>query len=157
MSIGGGGVPGSGRAVNTRVWSGRTVSSMRDEKKLQAFAGMLWGVRKRPFPTHYERGSVIRGDTLVAIAMSEGMRVTYAELESLVGRPQRTLQYVIRDLEDMGLVTSELSAADRRRRIVSLTDAGVRIFRGYVDYIEEKLRVLTEQGYGLPSDRGKRS
>jgi DNA-binding MarR family transcriptional regulator len=100
---------------------------------------------------------VIRGDTLLAIAMSEDMRVTYAELESLVGRPQRTLQYVIRDLEDMGLVTTELVPDDRRRRIVCLTDAGIRTFRSYVDYVEEKLRDLTEQGYGLPSDRNKRS
>ncbi|HET9149960.1 MAG TPA: winged helix DNA-binding protein [Alphaproteobacteria bacterium] len=156
MSIGGGGASGFGRAVNAHAYSG-AMSTMRDEKKLQVFAGVLWKVRKRPFPTQYQRGSVIRGDTLLAIAKSEDMRVTYAELEALVGRPQRTLQYVIRDLEDMGLVTTELNAADRRRRIVCLTDAGIRTFRSYVDYVEEKLRVLTEQGYGLPSDRSKRS
>ena len=29
--------------------------------------------------------------------------------------------------------------------------------KSYVDYVEEKLRVITEQGYGLSADRSKRS
>jgi DNA-binding MarR family transcriptional regulator len=124
-----------------------------EAKKLQLFANVLWKVRKNAFPSLFQRGSVIRWDTLIAIAMSENMSVSYADLEALVGRPQRTLQYIIRDLEGMGIVRTEHSPEDRRRRVVYLTDAGRVTFENYIEYIEKKLRVLTAAGYCLPSDR----
>jgi len=127
-----------------------SATAVDERKKINKFAHVLWKVRKNAFPLLHQHGSVIHGDTLIAIAMSENMAMSYTDIESLIGRPQRTLQYILRDLESLGLVVVEHNSEDRRRRTVRLTPYGLRTFHLYIEDIENKIRGLTRAGYCLP-------
>jgi len=128
-----------------------TVKETDETIKLKLFADVLWKVRRKAVPTLYPHGAGIHWDIIIAVAMSQGMRSTLADLEALVTRPHRTLQYITRDLEGMGIVATEPCPEDRRRRIIYLTPRGKQAFMNYVQYIEGEIKTLTEAGYCRPA------
>lgn len=122
-------------------------------EKFQLFADLMWQARGWGDLNLQTRGSTIRWDVLIAVARAPDARMNYSTLETTIGRPHRTLQYVVRDLEAIGLVELRRAQNDRRRMVIALTPQGRSSFRAYIDYVEELMRKLTSAGYGLPPDR----
>ncbi|HEY4136239.1 MAG TPA: MarR family winged helix-turn-helix transcriptional regulator [Alphaproteobacteria bacterium] len=123
-------------------------------EKIQLFADLMWQARDWGNLNLHTRGSTIRWEVLIAVARSPGTRMNYSTLESAIGRPHRTLQYVIRDLEAIGLVRLQRAQSDRRRMVIALTEQGREAFAAYIDHIEGLMRKLTGAGYGLPQPLG---
>jgi len=121
-------------------------------EKFQLFADLMWQARGWGNLNLQTRGSTIRWDVLIAVARAPDARMNYSTLETTIGRPHRTLQYVVRDLEAIGMVELRRAQNDRRRMVIALTPQGRSNFRAYIDYVEELMRKLTSAGYGLPPD-----
>ena len=88
----------------------------------RSIAQSLLKVREWSERNLYIQNSIIRWDVLLAVASAEDGRMLYSELDAKVGRSPRALQYVLRDLQSLGLI--EMCKADHDRRCVrvSLTD-----------------------------------
>ena len=121
-------------------------------EKFQLFADLMWQARGWGNLNLQTRGSTIRWDVLIAVARAPDARMNYSTLETTISRPHRTLQYVVRDLEAIGLVELRRAQNDRRRMVIALTPQGRSSFRAYIDYVEELMRKLTSAGYGLPPE-----
>lgn len=123
-------------------------------EKIRLFADLMWQARGWGEANLQTRGSTIRWDVLVAVARAPGARMNYSALETTIGRPHRTLQYIVRDLEAVGLIELHRAQSDRRRMIIALTPRGRESFRSYIDHVEGLLKKLTAAGYGLPDAQG---
>ena len=121
-------------------------------EKVRMFADLMWQARGWGEINLHARGSSIRWDVLVAVARAPDGRMNYASLETMISRPHRTLQYIVRDLEALGLVELQRAQSDRRRMVIALTAKGRENFRAYIDHVEDLMRKLTGAGYGLPAD-----
>lgn len=119
-------------------------------EKVRMFADLMWQARGWGHANLQTRGSSIRWDVLVAVARSPDARMNYSALETMITRPHRTLQYIVRDLEALGLVELHRAQSDRRRMVISLTAQGRESFRAYIEHLEGLVRRLTQAGYGLP-------
>jgi DNA-binding MarR family transcriptional regulator len=82
------------------------------------------------------QNSIIRWDVLLAVAGADGGSILYADLDEKVGRSPRALQYVLRDLQAIGLV--DISKADHDRRCVriSLTEQARREIDQLADLVQ---------------------
>jgi DNA-binding MarR family transcriptional regulator len=121
------------------------------EEKVRMFADLMWQARGWGDANLQTRGSSIRWDVLVAVARAPDGRMNYSSLETMISRPHRTLQYIVRDLEALGLVELHRAQSDRRRMVIVLTLKGRESFRAYIDHVEGLMRKLTGAGYGLPA------
>lgn len=119
-------------------------------EKVRLFADLMWQARGWGDAALQTRGSAIRWDVLVAVARAPDGRMNYSSLEAMIARPHRTLQYIVRDLEALGLVDLQRAQADRRRMVIALTAKGRERFRAYIDRVEDLMREVTRAGYGLP-------
>ena len=119
-------------------------------EKVRLFADLMWQARGWGDANLQTRGSTIGWDVLIAVARAADGRMNYSALETMIARPHRTLQYILRDLEGLGLVELKRAQNDRRRMVIALTAKGRESFRAYIDHIEDLMRDLTRAGYGLP-------
>jgi DNA-binding MarR family transcriptional regulator len=72
------------------------------------------------------RNSMIRWDVLMVVASAEGGSLLYSELDARVGRSPRALQYVLRDLQSLGLIHMTKADHDRRCVRIALSDKARR-------------------------------
>ncbi len=81
---------------------------------------------------------VARSEWRVLAVLEELGPLSVLELTDAALSPQPTVTHAVRRLEERGLVVRTESASDRRRRIVTITDAGAELTR---DLMAEALRL----------------
>lgn len=113
--------------------------SFNPEGRLQTFAAALWRLRQWSGRRLYSRTSVIPQDVLIVLARAPGGRVSYPDLQAIVGRSHRALQYVLRDLVDLGLITMSRSSEDRRCVLIGLSDKGRQTMVEYMKIVNIEL------------------
>jgi DNA-binding MarR family transcriptional regulator len=97
------------------------------------------------------QNSIIRWDVLLVLASAESQSLLYGELDSRVGRSPRALQYVLRELQSLGLVLMEKADHDRRCVRITLTEDA----RGRIEQLAELIdAMLPDQG---AEARGRRA
>lgn len=96
------------------------------------------------------QNSIIRWDVLLVLASAESGSMLYGELDAQVGRSPRALQYVLRDLQSLGLVHMEKAAHDRRCVRIRLTKEARSRISQLADLIET---ALPEQGAAAQGGR----
>lgn len=84
---------------------------------------------------------------VLSVIGADGAERSQNELASAIGMDRTTMVAVIDVLEGRGLVERHRSARDRRRNVVTLTDAGVTCLRG-----AEQARAEAEAAYLAPLD-----
>lgn len=91
------------------------------------FSDFLWVLKKSMQKLFKARALTAMFDVIVALGRNNRDRISYDTLEELLGCSHRTLQYVVSDLADMGLIEVERCSRDRRRRLIRLSPAGFRL------------------------------
>ena len=84
---------------------------------------------------------------VLSVIAADGAERSQNELASAVGMDRTTMVAVIDELESRGLVERRRSARDRRRNVVTLTDAGGTCLRD-----AERARAEAESAYLAPLD-----
>ncbi|MEW2167198.1 MarR family winged helix-turn-helix transcriptional regulator [Streptomyces sp. NPDC007084] len=84
---------------------------------------------------------------VLSVIAADGAERSQNELASAVGMDRTTMVAVIDDLEGRGLVERHRSARDRRRNVVTLTEAGAVCLRD-----AERARTEAEEAYLAPLD-----
>ncbi|MEW2165653.1 MarR family winged helix-turn-helix transcriptional regulator [Streptomyces sp. NPDC007084] len=86
---------------------------------------------------------------VLSVIAADGAERSQNELASAVGMDRTTMVAVIDELEGRGLVERHRSARDRRRNVVTLTDAGAVCLRD-----ADRARVEAEEAYLAPLHAG---
>lgn len=89
---------------------------------------------------------VARSEWRVLAVLEELGALSVLDLTAAALSPQPTVTHAVRRLESRGLVTRTEGAADRRQRIVAITDEGSAITRGLIAHAR---RLETEALAGL--------
>ncbi|GGX59768.1 MarR family winged helix-turn-helix transcriptional regulator [Streptomyces minutiscleroticus] len=84
---------------------------------------------------------------VLSVIAADGAERSQNELASAIGMDRTTMVAVIDDLEDRGLVERHRSPRDRRRNVVTLTEAGAACLRN-----AEQARAEAERAYLAPLD-----
>lgn len=87
-----------------------------------------------------------RYELLLAIkgAESGGLPTTVSELTAALGVAQVSVSQLVRRVEDVGLLTREVSPSDARVRYLKLTKKGERqLAKAVLDLAEERARLAT--------------
>ncbi|MFZ1990788.1 MAG: MarR family winged helix-turn-helix transcriptional regulator [Alphaproteobacteria bacterium] len=79
----------------------------------------------------------------MALGASADSQLSYDELEAMTKRSHRAMQYVVHDMRAMGLIEVRSGAEDRRRRIIRLSTAGMRLYREYCDLVLSEMAKFT--------------
>lgn len=87
------------------------------------------------------QNSIIRWDVLMAVASAEEASMLYSDLDAKVGRSPRALQYVLRDLQSLGLISMTKADHDRRCVRIALTDQA----RARIDQLAELIEAPPQQ------------
>lgn len=81
----------------------------------------------RPDDIEIDGGIVIRArDWRIILQLASRGPLTGRELSAMVGLDAATITRVVQRLGELGLVTTRVSSADRRKQIISLTEAGAK-------------------------------
>ncbi len=94
-----------------------------------------------PFYAVLTRYGVARSEWRVLAVLHDLGEMGILELATTALSPQPTVTHAVRRLEERELVTRRSGAADKRQRIVSLTDSGMRLTSAL---IQEAKRLETE-------------
>jgi DNA-binding MarR family transcriptional regulator len=113
-----------------------------DSAHTREFSLALWRVLKWTQKTLRVPSATPAFELLVALGSSAEMQSSYDELEALTRRSHRAMQYVIHDMRTMGLVEVKSGPEDRRRRIIRLSPAGLRLYREYCDLLHSEVMRL---------------
>ena len=106
-----------------------------DSARLQEFSQSLWRILRWTHKTLRLPSATPSFELLVALGASPETQLSYDELEAMTRRSHRAMQYVVHDMRAMGLIEVRSGAEDRRRRIIRLSAAGVRLYREYCDLV----------------------
>ena len=113
-------------------------SSTNDNPHSRSVARSLMKVREWSERNLHIQNSIIRWDVLLALASAEDGAMLYSDLDAKVGRSPRALQYVLRDLQSLGLIAMTKADHDRRCVRVLLTDEA----RSRIDELAEMLESM---------------
>lgn len=111
----------------------------RTESRSKAVAQSLWRLRAWSEERLHIQNSIIRWDVLLALASTEDGSLLYGELDAMVGRSPRAMQYVLRDLQEVGLVSMSKATHDRRCVRISLTGRARVEIEEMADLVESML------------------
>jgi len=127
-----------------------------DGARLQEFSQSLWRVLRWTHKTLHIPSATPSFELLVALGASAESQLNYDELEAMTRRSHRAMQYVVHDMRAMGLIEVRSGAEDRRRRIIRISAAGLRLYREYCELMLNEMTKLT--AYPVPltgRDNGK--
>jgi len=110
-----------------------------DGARIQEFSQSLWRILRWTHKTLRLPSATPTFELLVALGASADAQLSYDELEAMTKRSHRAMQYVVHDMRAMGLIEVRSGADDRRRRIIRLSAAGLRLYREYCDLVLSEL------------------
>ena len=122
-----------------------------DSMRTREFSLALWRVLKWTQKTLRVPSATPAFELLVALGSSTETQSSYDELEALTKRSHRAMQYVVHDMRTIGLVEVKSGPEDRRRRIIRLSPAGLRLYREYCDLLHSVMTKLTVDTAFLPT------
>ena len=106
-----------------------------DSVLLQEFSQSLWRILRWTHKALRLPSATPSFELLVALGASADSQLSYDELEAMTKRSHRAMQYVVHDMRALGLIEVRSGAEDRRRRIIRLSTAGMRLYREYCDLV----------------------
>ena len=103
-----------------------------------------------PFYSALTRYGVARSEWRVLAVLHEFGQLTVLDVASAALSPQPTVTHALRRLEERGLVSRTADVGDRRRRLISMTPAGVELTRALIAEARRLEAAVLDDIDGLP-------
>lgn len=129
-----------------------------DGARIREFSQSLWRILRWTHKTLRLPSATPSFELLVALGASPDSQLSYDELEAMTKRSHRAMQYVVHDMRAMGLIEVRSGAEDRRRRIIRLSAAGLRLYGEYCDLMLGEMAKFAAAGISTkPANGGDQS
>jgi DNA-binding MarR family transcriptional regulator len=93
--------------------------------------------------------NLTRPEWIVLFCLTQQARLNAQQISEVTGRPKTSIAGAIKQLQKKKLITRKADIADRRRRVLYLTDAGRNLYRGILGkFIAREADMLTSLNTG---------
>jgi DNA-binding MarR family transcriptional regulator len=96
-----------------------------------------------------ERTPCHRPEWIVLFCLTQQARLNAQQISEVTGRPKTSISGAIKQLQKKKLITRKADIADRRRRVLHLTDAGRNLYRAILGrFVAREADMLTSLNTG---------
>lgn len=93
--------------------------------------------------------SLTRPEWIVLFCLTQQARLNAQQISEVTGRPKTSIAGAIKQLQKKKLITRKADIADRRRRVLHLTDAGRNLYRAILGrFVAREADMLTSLNTG---------